>query len=56
MTKKKATMKAYGKKPPTIGHGGIIQRQTMSSRPLTAAASKKFKRTKIAVNTINHDD
>lgn len=28
----------------------------MSSRPLTAAASKKFKRSRIAVNTINHDD
>lgn len=56
--KKKKVTPAYAKKPPTIGHGGVIQRQSIqaSSRPLTVAASKKFKRSKIAINTINHDE
>ncbi len=27
-----------------------------TSKPLTIAANKKFKRTKITVNTISHDD
>lgn len=31
-------------------------KQNLSQRPLTAAANKKFKRSRVAINTINHEE
>ena len=41
------------KKPPMMSSGGF---ERNASKPLTMAASKKFKRARLGVNTISHDD
>jgi hypothetical protein len=48
--KKKSTLT---KKPPMMSSGGF---ERNASKPLTMAASKKFKRARLGVNTISHDD
>ena len=53
-TKKKKSLVTNSRKPPLITHGGYIERN--ASKPLSNAANKKYKRTKLAVNTISHND
>ena len=55
LPRKKKMASSFVRKPPTIGHGGVIQRGSgvaLGARP----PNKRYKRQKFQVNTISHDE
>ena len=51
--KKRRGVFPNAKKPPMMSSGGF---ERNAAKPLTMAASKKFKRARLGVNTISHDE